>query len=78
MTVYRIIMWFERHWWALLLPIILAVGSFYLYAYYHGHDLRKLTFGFGTISLGVLAFVGIVALFAVFIVCLLDFFGRDR
>ena len=78
MTVYRIIKWFERHWWVLLLPVVLAGGSFYLYAHYRGHDLRKLTIGLGGISLTGLAFVGVIALFAAFVVCLLELFRRDR
>ena len=78
MTVYRIIKWFERHWWVLLLPVLLFLGTFFLCAHYRGHDLRKLTVGLGGVSLAVLAFGGIVALFVICVVCLLQLFRRDR
>jgi hypothetical protein len=78
MTVYRIIKWFERHWWVLLLPVVLAVVLFFFYAHYHGHDLRKITFRSGGGTLVAFAFVGVVALFAICIVCVLELFRRDR
>ena len=78
MTVYRIIKWFERHWWVLLIPVFLFLGAFYLYAHYHGHDLQKITVGLGRLSLAALAFTGVVALVVILFVCLLEFFRRDR
>lgn len=76
MTVYRIIKWLEQNWWVFLIPVALAVGSFYLFAHRQGHDLHKLTFGLGGLFVSLLAFGVVVSLVVMLFVCLVELFRR--